>query len=51
MREYLSFLREIFYYEKDMDEVDFDLAVDTLEVTNDLLRKSPIIRDKGSSLE
>lgn len=44
MREYLSFLREIFYYEKDMDDVDFNLAVDTLEVTNDLLNKSSYSR-------
>jgi len=39
-KEFFSFFREIFYYNKDMDEVDFDLACDTLQIMNQLLKNS-----------
>lgn len=39
-REYFSFLREIFYYSSDMDQVDFDLACDTLHTFNQVLKIS-----------
>jgi hypothetical protein len=39
-REFLAFFREIFYYNKDMDQVDFDLACDTLEIYNALLKSA-----------
>lgn len=39
-KEFLTFFHEIFYYNKDMDQVDFDLASDTLYVMNNLLKAS-----------
>lgn len=39
-REFLTFFREIFYYNKDMDQVDYQLACDSLEVLNSLLKSS-----------
>ena len=37
-KEFFSFFREIFYYNKDMDLVDYNLACDNLEILNDLLK-------------
>ena len=37
-KDYFSFFREIFYYNKDMDIVDYNLACDNLEILNDLLK-------------
>eukprot|EP00347_Sterkiella_histriomuscorum_P012473 403368442 len=37
-REFFGFLREIFYYNKDMDDIDNNLAQDTLEILNNLLK-------------
>jgi hypothetical protein len=45
-KEFFSFFREIFYYNKDMDEVDFDLACDTLQTMNQLLKNSFNLQDK-----
>lgn len=39
-KEFLSFFREIFYYNKDMDQVDYELACDSLEVFNSLMKMS-----------
>lgn len=39
-KEFLSFFREIFYYNHDMDQVDYDLACDSLEIFNSLLKTS-----------
>ena len=38
MREFFAFLREIFYYKDDMDEVDNNLAQDVLEILNNMLK-------------
>lgn len=56
LREFFSFFREIFYYNKDMDNVDFNLACDTLEILNNLLRSSfgirnPIVSSTKQDLE
>jgi hypothetical protein len=29
-KEFFGFMREIFYYNKDMDDVDYNLVTDTL---------------------
>jgi len=39
-KEFFSFFREIFYYNKDMDNVDFALACDTLQVMDSILLAS-----------
>ena len=39
-KEFLAFFREIFYYNQDMDQVDFELACDTLHVMNNLLKSA-----------
>ncbi len=39
-KEFFSFFREIFYYNQDMDQVDFDLASDTLWIMNNVLKAS-----------
>mmetsp|Transcript_3010 Transcript_3010/g.2874 ORF Transcript_3010/g.2874 Transcript_3010/m.2874 type:complete len:110 (-) Transcript_3010:1891-2220(-) len=36
--EYFSFLREIFYYNQDMDPVDYQLTIDMLDSYNQLLQ-------------
>lgn len=37
-KEFFSFFREIFYYNRDMDQVDYELACDTLQVMNNVLK-------------
>lgn len=39
-REFFSFFREVFYYNRDMDPVDFELACDTLHIMNQVLKES-----------
>ena len=39
-KEFFTFFREIFYYNKDMDKVDFELACDTLQIMNQVLETS-----------
>jgi hypothetical protein len=39
-KEFFAFMREIFYYNRDMDEVDYNLATDTLYIMNNLMRQS-----------
>jgi hypothetical protein len=39
-KEFFSFLKEIFYYNQDMDDVDFNLANDTLHILNGLMKSS-----------
>lgn len=39
-KEFFSFFREIFYYNRDMDNVDFALACDTLQVMDSILLAS-----------
>ena len=39
-KEFFTFMREIFYYNKDMDEVDYNLAIDTLYIMNNLMKQS-----------
>lgn len=39
-KEFFGFMREIFYYNKDMDEVDYNLATDTLHIMNNLMKQS-----------
>lgn len=34
LREFFSFLREIFYYNQQMDDVDLNLAEDVLKILN-----------------
>ena len=46
VREFFAFLREIFYYNQDMDQVDIDLACDTLEILNNLLKNRSQIQDQ-----
>jgi hypothetical protein len=41
MKEFFTFIREIFYYDQDMDAVDFNLATDVLEILNEMLKKTP----------
>jgi hypothetical protein len=45
-KEFFGFLREIFYYNRDMDEVDFDLANDTLYILNNLLKTSSNVQQR-----
>lgn len=45
IKEFFSFLREIFYYNKMMDNVDFELTKDILETMNQIIKESPIPRD------
>ncbi|CDW75265.1 beach domain-containing protein [Stylonychia lemnae] len=51
-KEFFSFLREIFYYNKDMDQVDCQLAGDVLEILNNLMKNkgSDQIIEKKSKL-
>ena len=39
-QEFFSFFKEIFYYNNDMDDVDFNLATDTLQILNNLMKSS-----------
>ena len=39
-KEFFTFMREIFYYNRDMDEVDYNLATDTLYIMNNLMKQS-----------
>jgi|LauGreDrversion4_2_1035121.scaffolds.fasta_scaffold885589_2 hypothetical protein len=39
-KEFFGFMREIFYYNKDMDDVDYNLATDTLLIMNNLMKLS-----------
>jgi hypothetical protein len=39
MRDFFAFFRDIFFYNTQLDEVDFLLANDTLSILNDVLRK------------
>ena len=40
MRDFFSFLREIFFYTKQMDQTDHALAMDMLSIMNDSIRRS-----------
>lgn len=48
-KEFFSFLREIFYYNTSMDNVDFNLAIDTMEILNSLLKFKSSPREKEGS--
>ena len=37
-KEFFTFMRDIFYYNRDMDEVDYNLATDTLYIMNNLMK-------------
>ena len=56
-KEFFSFFREIFYYNKDMDDVDFELACDSLHILNHVPKTSSAtqiketISVKGSVIE
>ena len=39
-KEFFTFMREIFYYNRDMDEIDYNLATDTLYIMNNLMKQS-----------
>lgn len=51
IKEFFSFFREIFYYNQDMDNVDFNLACDTLETMNSLLRTSYNTKERRYDIE
>ncbi len=39
-KEFFTFMREIFYYNRDIDEVDYNLATNTLYIMNNLMKQS-----------
>ena len=39
-KEFFTFMREIFYYNREMDEIDYNLATDTLYIMNNLMKQS-----------
>jgi hypothetical protein len=41
IKEFFSFIREIFYYNENMDIIDYNLAVDCLDMFNKVLRNIP----------
>lgn len=48
-KEYFSFFREVFYYNTDMDTVDYNLACDNLDIFNSLLKSTTYEKRRSSS--
>lgn len=49
IRDFFSLIREIFFYNKQMDEVDYKLAEDMLTTFNDIIRPRRNLPSSGSS--